>query len=743
MPAEIDDAGGQTVSTAERLELLAERVDEALVDATSRAGIDRSVCDLVADAGFARFAAVFCYDDREFTFRAATGLEGTTAKRLLPGDGRSPGLLAVGRERTQVADPEAEGLPAVWGELDAEHGVGTVAFVPVSHGGEVYRLLVVGDARRDAYGVHERDLLDRLGATVGRAVDALRRRKRERTLEQLRAATDRLGNAESPAAACETVVELGADALDVEAVGAFLFDPGANVLEPAAITDALREFYGETTTFGPGDSEAQVWQVYAAAEPRTFDRLAAADRLANPDTDARSAVFVPLGEHGVFVAASDVPGTFDTRERTLVELLASTATSALDRLERERTAREREAALADQATRLERLERAGRLSREVTRVLVEARSREELEETVCRRLVESGFGFAWVGTVPPEGDRVEPRAWAGDGAGYLDDVDLRPDGESAEPAARAATGEPASVDVTDHLQDGPWARAAAERGFQSACAVPVVDRGTRYGVLAVYATEPDAFDGLVGTLADLGETVGYGVNVVEARQGILADRTAELELRIPGSRFMNRVAGTAGRPVAYWELTPDTEGSTRLLFALTDPPVEALHKLEADTVAVESLTEVRSGSEHVFRVTVADRTVAATLLSCGAIPEEVVAHPEETRATVRLPQELDVREFLDRLSEPYPGTELLARRSVDGPARSRRSFRGDVDDRLTDRQLEVLGTAYESGFFESPRETTGAQLAELLEVSQPTVTRHLREGQRRVFALLFDGPDAE
>jgi predicted DNA binding protein len=114
----------------------------------------------------------------------------------------------------------------------------------------------------------------------------------------------------------------------------------------------------------------------------------------------------------------------------------------------------------------------------------------------------------------------------------------------------------------------------------------------------------------------------------------------------------------------------------------------------------------------------------------------VTTHPDHTVAVVGLPDPGEVRTFVDRLEERYPGTELVSRRERtehDGTDLHR-----VLDSGLTDRQREVLATAYESGFFESPRETTGVELAELLGVSQPTVTHHLREGQRRLFAALFD-----
>jgi len=56
---------------------------------------------------------------------------------------------------------------------------------------------------------------------------------------------------------------------------------------------------------------------------------------------------------------------------------------------------------------------------------------------------------------------------------------------------------------------------------------------------------------------------------------------------------------------------------------------------------------------------------------------------------------------------------------------------------LTSRQWTVLRWAHLSGFFEWPRATTGEDVAAMLGVSQPTVSRHLRVGQGNLFDLLF------
>jgi len=345
----------------------------------------------------------------------------------------------------------------------------------------------------------------------------------------------------------------------------------------------------------------------------------------------------------------------------------------------------------------------------------------------------------WIGRVPPDEHTVEPAMWAGDTDGYLDAVSL--EFGSGDPAVRAArTDEPVVVsDATDQLQGHDWARQAVDRGVQSAAAVPLVHGETVYGLLAVYASEPNAFEEPIQSVLDqLARTVAYGINAVETSQGVLAEQLTELELTIetPGT-FLNAVAEVAGQPVTYREITPEPGGSARVLFALDDPSVEEIMALEADFVTVESLTHIERGGEQLFRATLSGQTVAGTLLDCGAIPRNVVAEAAETRAVLRLSRKIDVRVFLDRVRQQYPDTELHSRTDVERTQAEGTAMATALEERLTDRQREVLLTAYESGFFESPRETTGEQLAELLDLSQPTVTHHLREAQRRIYAAML------
>jgi predicted DNA-binding protein (UPF0251 family) len=59
--------------------------------------------------------------------------------------------------------------------------------------------------------------------------------------------------------------------------------------------------------------------------------------------------------------------------------------------------------------------------------------------------------------------------------------------------------------------------------------------------------------------------------------------------------------------------------------------------------------------------------------------------------------------------------------------------------KLTDRQLEALRTAYESGYFQRPRRANATDVAEELGISRSTFAEHLAAAQRKLFEDVLDG----
>ena len=725
-------------------------IDRALVGAATRAEIEQAVCNHLTASGRYGFAlALERHADEAFVPRAWTDASVEFVESAFPADASDtdvcPGLRALRSGEVEVVRSVREMGDTEWQTKLLEEGIESLAAIPVTYQNTEYGVIAVYAERGTTFTQREVDVLGELGDTVGYAIAAVERREREQILTALYEATQDLLGAETEADVCRVVVETATDVLGLSGIGIFLFDDDANVLRPMAATDDLHEFYGGETEFGPGKRDSVVWQSYVSGEQQFFKDVQNATALSYPDTDARSTLMIPLGEHGVFVTVAGDFGVFDDRMRQLVGLLATTTEAALDRVAGRMDIRERDEKLRARTDRLDRVEGVLDCLRDVNRLLVNAGTRTEIETGVCERLTQmEPYDFAWIGTVPPDSESVEPQTWAGRENGYLDAVSLTV-GDCEPVATTGQTGQPTIVtDVTDRIQAAEWVQPAINRNFQSVAAVPLLYDETTYGVLGVYASEPDAFqEPAEGVLRELGHVIADSINSVETTRGVLSERLTELELRIgsPGT-FLNAVARVTEESVSYREILPEEGETTRVLFSLSDPPIDDILSLETEFVAVEALTHVAADGEDIFRATVGGQTVAATLLTCGGLPRTVVADADASRAVVRIPQELSVRAYLERVRENYPETELLSRCGV-----TRESQQPDIqkalDAKLTDRQREVLLTAYRCGFFESPRETTGAELAALLNISQPTLTHHLREAQRRLFEVLYDGTDSD
>jgi PAS domain S-box-containing protein len=724
----------------DRINRIIRNLDTALVGANTREEVEQAVCDQLSESGRYEHTLVFRASDDELAVQATC--EDHDPAAVLGGEipDTAPTRRAVETGEIQHSQDGEWTVCGAVGDGDPN----SLAAIPLAYEDQVHGALVVCANSADALDGGELEVLDELGRTVGHAIAAVESREREARLTSLYEATQDLLAAESPQEVSEVVVETAGSVLDPPGVGVFLFDDEENVLELADGTDRLREFYSESTEFGPGREDSITWQSYIRGEERFVPDVHESDHLANTETDARSSLFLPLGEHGVIVVSTDERLSFDEQKRNLMGLLAATTEAALDRVVGQAGIREREHRLEERETRLTRLEGVFSLIGDIDTALQESGTREEFERTVCERLVDTHpYEFAWVGAIPPDGRALEPRAWADGettGQAYLDAVSLALDGET--PAARAGrTGDLVRVsNVTDHLHEADWARTAVEHGYQSVLAVPLAHEDATHGVLTVHASEPNAFGGLVREMFDrLGALVPRVGTRLQRDRTVLADRVVELELSLPDPEsFPNAVAAAVGHPVQYQQATPTSDGRTRIMFALSDAPVERIRDIEERFVTVESLDVVERAGEVVFRATLSGSTVATTLLSCGAIPREVVAHPDSATATVRLPHDADVRLFLDRVDEHYPGVELASRRDIEARGAAEAAVRRALAEDLTDRQREVLRTAYENGFFESPRGTTGIELADRLGVSQPTVTHHLREAQRRLFVALFE-----
>ncbi|WP_161991495.1 bacterio-opsin activator domain-containing protein [Natronorubrum aibiense] len=588
-------------------------------------------------------------------------------------------------------------------------------------------------------------LRDDSGEIVGlscSSLDITDRKEYERALSSIHEASHELLHTATASDVAELIVETTEDILDVTGVGIYRLSNDVSRLEPIASTAGFGDRDGDPPSVPIGDSDSIVWNTFVGGTQTVFDDTEPNEHPQLFDEPVDGGFFVPISESGVFVVLAP-PSTIDDETRKLVETLAATTEATFDRLESEASLREQDAELEERNDRLERQIQITEIIRTVNQSLVSATTREEIERTVCERLVANDdIAFAWIGSLDASETTLQPHSWAGTNQDYLNAVSLETTETPREPSVRTARTERATVvtNVLEDLKTDAWRKHALAAGFSSCLAVPIRVDKYSYGVLSVYATEPGVFDDLERTVfEELGESIANSITAVKTRQALQADTLLELTLRFDGAEtFLARVARNASCQVEYEGVTAYSVDETRLFFSTIGGDPDEISDYLAGSVSVRSHALVNeSGDRCLFEAAITGRVIASKLVRHGARPRSIRATETGLEAVVDVPPTSNVREFVGMLSEQYPSVELVARRDVKRTMHTREELVTSLVAELTPRQLEVMKTAYYAGFFEWPRESTGEDIAELLGVSQPTVNRHLRFGQQRLLGQLF------
>mgnify|MGYP000707676815 FL=1 len=571
--------------------------------------------------------------------------------------------------------------------------------------------------------------------------DISKRKQREQALATLQGTARDFLYAETHQEIAQHVVEDAADVLDIDASAVYLFDADDNHLQPAAHSQAMRNAHGPLPSVH-ADGQDLTSYSFVENEALFFDDVHESERLTNPASDLRSAAYIPLGNHGVFVAGSTAVGVFDDVARELADLLAATAEAALDRVDRESKLREQDRELQRQNDRLTALNRINETIREIDQALVQSETREEIDHTVCDRLTADGrFRFAWIGTIDSTTETVTPKAWAGTDRGYLDTQSFPVTMDGVEPAGQtAATGEVTLVsNVAADLRAAPWRKDAISRDLLSVLSIPLVYNDLSYGVLTVYAETPDAFDETIqAVLAELGETTASAISASDRKRALLTTSMTRIGYTVADPSFvLTQLAGAADCTLTYEGGAQQTAGSNFVFVTVEDAPLDAVVDVAADHRVVESVREIRGGeSGGVLRLQLSTPFLATELADHGVVLQSATATESGTVLVVDVPESIEVRHITQFVSERFDAVDLTSKQTREQA--SEHGFYTSVLDRLTDRQLEVVETAYYSGFFESPRQATGEAVADSLDISPQAFYQHIRAVERKLFAALID-----
>ena len=572
--------------------------------------------------------------------------------------------------------------------------------------------------------------------------DITKRKQRENALTTLHQTTRQLLYAETEQEIAHHLVADTGDILDVDVSAMYLYRTDENRLRPVAYSDQMRK-YGPVQSVRTDEANV-LGQCFLESDPCFFDDGYESARPGTWQTALASTALIPLGDHGVFVAGSVRPGVFDEMKREIADLVAATAEAALDRVARENQLREQDETLQRQNQQLTQVNEINELIREIDRTLVQAETRDEVFQSVCDVLTQQrDFAFAWVGTPETGTEKLTCRGWAGDSAEYLDQIRRRDDhqDDGGEPSVRTATNGEVTVvsNVAETIREGAWQTHALRRGYQSVISIPLVYDDFHYGVLSVYADRPDVFDGRSeDVLVELGETVGLALSALDRKNALLTNTSTQLEFETRDASYPPlQLAQHVGCSMSFQPGINKHNDAVVMFVTVETDAVETVRTQAERMTAIESVQRLTEGETNsLLQLQLSQQSLAPSLADYGAVLDRIDAEPTSATISVDVPTTLDAGLIIQHVTERLEGSELSAKRT--GTRTPVHEFYTTVLERLTARQLEVIQTAYYGGYFESPREQTGEDIAAVLDISPPAFYQHTRAVQRKLFSTLFD-----
>jgi PAS domain S-box-containing protein len=453
------------------------------------------------------------------------------------------------------------------------------------------------------------------------------------------------------------------------------------------------------------------------------------------------------GERTTATLEAELPGTTDETRfgEATFSLLPSTEGFERVGVVRDVTDRkERERELLRQRKQLAALNNLNRVVRDVIEAVIEQSTQSEIETVVCERLASAdSYEFAWIGGADATDRTVHVRTEAGV-EGYLDDltISVDPDDDRSEgPTGRALrTGE---IQTTRDIGEGAsdlWPAATEEYGSSSSAAVPISHEDAVYGVLNVYTDRENAFEGAERTVIEqLGEVVGHALAAHDRKEALMNDAVVELEFYIPDVFDALDIGERAAGQIRI-DHASSIGGDRFLIYGTADASDADAVRAIADAIPHWETVVIREQDDRDrvrFEARLSEPPVMSVVASVGGALECAVVEDGDYSMTVHTAPTADVGKIISAVQTAYPEAQLLKRRQTsrdDDPSDDVHRLLGAE---VTDRQRAVLEAAHYAGFFDVPRQVSGAELAESFDISAPTFHTHLRKAERAVFERLF------
>lgn len=216
----------------------------------------------------------------------------------------------------------------------------------------------------------------------------------------------------------------------------------------------------------------------------------------------------------------------------------------------------------------------------------------------------------------------------------------------------------------------------------------------------------------------------------------------EVEFALPDSAYpFVELTETADCTLELAEMVPRSGGRYAEFFNVTGAGPERVAEVTAGTDEVDATLLAEYDHSRLFEFVVSGGCPARRLAELGALPRTVRGDDGTGRIVAEIPESYDAADVVGTFLEEHPDAELVSKREKDAvqPLVSRSSVRQVLQSSLTDRQREVLETAFETGYYDWPREATGEDVADELGITSATFAEHIRAAEHHLLAVFVRG----
>ncbi|ERJ06826.1 Bacterio-opsin activator-like protein [Halorhabdus tiamatea SARL4B] len=207
---------------------------------------------------------------------------------------------------------------------------------------------------------------------------------------------------------------------------------------------------------------------------------------------------------------------------------------------------------------------------------------------------------------------------------------------------------------------------------------------------------------------------------------------AELDVVSPRVVLGPTLASDLDATVYAERLPVSHEGSTWFQVTVLTADFEAFEDaLAADPTVADSEVFAAYGDRRTYRLTIAPDVPVLTehVASFGDELLDLRSTADGWRVRIRTTDRASIREFLAFCAEEDIDCRLARVFEASDPV-------GEMAVPVERDAFEVLATAFEAGYFEVPRETSLAELAERFDVSESTMSVRLRRALGHVVGSL-------